>query len=89
MPLMMLTEEEVPLCGPQTSWKSLPGSQLNSEGALSPLMMKVRLNCSFKPTRLGAWTLMVAWAKAGRAQSTAAKNAKNLFITNSFLSAWI
>ena len=61
LPFTMLTEVEVPFCGPHTSWKSFPTSHWKSVGAWSPLTMKVTLNCSFTPTRLGAWTLMEVW----------------------------
>ena len=86
VPLMMLTEVEVPLVGPQTSWKSVPASQVNSLGACSPLTMNVMLNCSFTPTRLGAWTLTEVWADAASARQRAATIAMILRITNSFLS---
>ena len=53
-PFTMLIEVELPFWGPHTSWKSSPGDQLKSDGAVSPSIMNVTLNCSPSDTSLGA-----------------------------------
>ena len=51
--------DDVPFCGPQTSWKSSPGLQENSFGAFSPSMVKETVNCSSAATTAGAFTRTV------------------------------
>ena len=60
---------EVPFCGPQTVWKSDPGSQEKLEGAFSPSMTNVTLNCSPTATRFGHSILILSCAYAAKATS--------------------
>lgn len=78
---MMLKLELDPFCGPHTNWKSSPSDHWKSDGAFSPSIMKVTLNCSSTATTSGTSTLMAFWADTRKmAMSKKAAMHNNLFI---------